>query len=178
MAHRAGVVSSGGLEAALGDLAVLQQPGAAAGLNSEAADSAARSRFTRLLMACLWCQFGFFYGMSPLVLPVANEFGETDNILGGAFLFGSAIMMTMINVVAGASILVMPLTPTRCRFWAAFGIASWLVSVALMALSMTYKHMGLFLFSFAPAGFGMGVFNFFLHVTLSQVHTLIPRYVC
>jgi hypothetical protein len=128
----------------------------------------ARQHFTGWLCCCLWCHFGFFYGMSPLVLPVADAFGEQHSVLGGMYLFGSGIMLALINVVSGASIFFLPLTPARWRFAAAVGVACWLVGVAIQALALWLLNIGLFLFSFVLLGFGMGVYNLFLHITLTR----------
>jgi hypothetical protein len=144
-------------------------PAAPPPLHSTAAATASRDRFTRQLMVCLWCQFGFFYGMSPLVLPVAEAFGDVRSAQGGAFLFGAGIMLALINVVSGASILFLPLTAARCRRAAAAGMWAWLGGIALQALAVRQRLMAPFLLSFVLLGGGMGVFNLYLHVTLTRV---------
>ena len=48
--------------------------------------------FTRLTLLMCWLCLGYFYGMSPLVLPVAEAFGEDDTVMGGVFLYGSSLM--------------------------------------------------------------------------------------
>ena len=144
-------------------------PAAPPPLHSTAAATASRDRFTRQLMVCLWCQFGFFYGMSPLVLPVAEAFGDVHSAQGGAFLFGAGIMLALINVISGASILFLPLTAARCRRAAAAGMSAWLGGIALQALAVRQRLMAPFLLSFVLLGGGMGVFNLYLHVTLTRV---------
>jgi hypothetical protein len=58
-------------------------------------------------------------------------FGEEENVLGGAFLFGSGVMLLLINVVSGASLLFMPFNAYRCRFAAATGMFAWIAGIGL-----------------------------------------------
>ena len=127
-----------------------------------------RVRFTWCLCATLFVQLGYFYGMSPLVLPVATHFGVEDDVLGGLFLFGTGIMFLMLDLVGFVCSLHLPRTPRAYRGAVLGAMAAWTAALLLQALAVAQRLTWLFLLSFVGLGAGLGVLGlFFLHVVLT-----------
>jgi hypothetical protein len=124
--------------------------------------------FTRLTLLMCWLCLGYFYGMSPLVLPVAEAFGEDDTVMGGVFLYGSSLMFLVLDLVGGALPLFMPSRPHLYRRLAAAGLLAWGAGLWVQALAVWQRWLPLFFFSFVLLGVGMGIFGlFFLHFELT-----------
>jgi hypothetical protein len=145
------------------------------GLPAETADETAseerrrRYHFTACVLAVCWCLMGFFYGMSPLVLPVAKAFGEGNSIRGGAFLFGSSIMFLGLDVAGSILLAVMTTRRHLYKELVAASLIAWVLGLLLQALALANRWIVLFLLSFTLLGFSMGTFGiYFLHYELSK----------
>ena len=87
-----------------------------------------------------------------------------------SFLTRCAVLCVAVNVVSGLCVFFLPLAPMGYRRAAAIGMVTWLAGVLLLAWAVWQVVIWAFVAAFIPLGVGMGIFNLFLHVELTQLY--------
>lgn len=87
-----------------------------------------------------------------------------------SFLTRCAVLSVAVNVVSGLCVFFLPLAPMGYRRAAAIGMVTWLAGVLLLAWAVWQVVIWAFVAAFIPLGVGMGIFNLFLHVELTQLY--------
>lgn len=136
---------------------------------------AQRARYMRPVVALVVSIGGFFYGVSPLVLPVAARFAEgsvdgSDSIAGGIFLYGFAILFIGFDLTAVGWCIVLPGRPQLRRWVLNAAAVLWPAGVGLLAVAVHVASFPLFLFAFAFMSVPMGaICKYMMHVEVPLV---------
>jgi len=127
--------------------------------------------YMRSVSVLLFTMLGFFYGLSPLVVPVAHRFaGSSKTLTGGIFLYGFAIMFLQLDLLGALEIVVFARKPSLRKPVMLMSLVAYPFSVAMLAAAVHVISLPLFLLSFAVIGFPISVIGqYLLHAELSLV---------
>ncbi|CAE8618871.1 unnamed protein product [Polarella glacialis] len=112
----------------------------------------------------------FFYGLSPLVLPVAERFAVTDGdngLVDGIFLYGFAILFAGSDWVGCAACLCLPKRRWLRHVLLNSAVAMWPLTIGCLALSVHLSSIPMFFASFVVMSVPLGIIGtYVLHAEM------------